>query len=136
MKAELKALLDRIAGQTDLSAGDTDSLMTEAFALAVTADERKEAGQYLRQAISRRKRPDIDVRGILGEATQFLNLSYIARRYFDKDRTWLYQRLNNSIVNGKPAAFTEAELKILSDSLMEIGQIIQQTSSNLTHPKS
>ncbi|WP_353958524.1 DUF5053 domain-containing protein, partial [Bacteroides acidifaciens] len=45
----------------------------------------------------------------------------------------LYQRLNRSVVNGKPSAFTEAELQKLSDSLNEISHIIQQTSIKLTH---
>lgn len=133
MKAELKVLIDRIVSQPNLSAEETDSLMCEAFSLAQTDVERKEAGEYLRKAIGKRKRPDIDVKALLGNATEFLNLSYIAKRYFNKDRTWLYQRLNHSIVNGKRASFSEAELKILSDSLSEIGQIIQQTSFNLTH---
>ena len=92
-----------------------------------------EAGAYLRHAISRRKRPDLDVKNILEETTEILNLSYIAKRYFSKDRTWLYQRLNRSVVNGKPSAFTEAELQKLSDSLNEISHIIQQTSIKLTH---
>ena len=133
MNARLKAIIDRIAAPPNLSGEETDTLMCEAFSLTKTDDERKEAGEYLRKAIGKRKRPDIDVRSLLGEATEFLNLSYIAKRYFNKDRTWLYQRLNHSTVNGKPASFSEAELKILSDSLTEISQIIQKTSFNLTH---
>lgn len=133
MKEELKILLDRVASTVTLSESETDAMMREAFALAETPQEKREAGAYLRQVISRRKRPDVDVKGILGEASEFLNLSYISKRYFNKDRTWLYQRLNKSIVNGKPAAFTETELRILSDSLNEISHIVQQTSSNLTH---
>ena len=82
----------------------------------------------LAEAISKRKRPDIDVKGILGDISEALNLSYIAKRYFNKDRTWLYQRLNRTAVNGKPAAFTESELKKLSDSLAELSNKIHQIS--------
>lgn len=133
MNAELKALIDEMVSRPELNTEESDGLMAKAFSLAHTPEERKEAGAYLRKAISRRKRPDVDVKGILGEASEFLNLSYIAKRYFDKDRTWLYQRLNHSMVNGKPAAFSEAELRILSDSLKEISHIVQQTSFKLTH---
>ena len=132
MNAELKTLIDELASQTSLSNDEADLRMAKAFALVRTPEEKKEAGEYLRKAIARRKRPDVDVKSILGEVSEILNLSYIAKRYFDKDRAWLYQRLNRSMVNGKPAAFSESELRIFSDSLKEISHIIQQTSINLT----
>lgn len=133
MKAELKNLIDVIAASTDLTSEATDEMMSRAFALAETQDERREAGAYLIAAINKRKRPDVDVKGILGDVADALNLSYIAKHYFDKDRTWLYQRLNQSIVNGKPAAFSQAELKRLSDSLDELSNKIHQISVQLTH---
>lgn len=58
-----------------------------------------------------------------------ISLSYIAEHYFNKDRTWLYQRINSSLVNGKPAAFTKEELRIFSDALKDIGSRISETSS-------
>lgn len=131
MTQELKSIIDHAVASA--TSEESDVLMRQAFALAATPEEKREAGAYLREAMGRRKRPDIDARGILGEAAEALNLSYIAKRYFNKDRTWLYQRLNRSMVNGKPAAFTENELRILSDSLRELSHIIQQISSNLTH---
>lgn len=131
MKGELKNIIDAIASRPSLTAEETDKLMSEAFALARTTDERREAGAYLTKAIARRKRPDIDVKGLLGEVGEALNLSYIAKRYFNRERTWLYQRLNHTMVNGKPAAFTEAELRRLSDSLDEISNKIHQISVQL-----
>lgn len=133
MQSELKALLDKIASQQELSTEITDEMMSQAFAMASTPDERREAGAYLTNAIGRRKRPDVDVKKILGEMSEVLNLSYIAKRYFNKDRTWLYQRMNHALVNGKPAAFTEAEIKRLSDSLDELSNKIHQISVQLTH---
>ncbi|MDE5904057.1 DUF5053 domain-containing protein [Duncaniella sp.] len=133
MQNELKSLLDAIAKQTDLSAEATDLLMSQAFAMTKTPEERREAGAYLTEAISKRKRPDVDVREMLGDVAEALNLSYIAKRYFNKDRTWLYQRLNHAMVNGKPASFTESELKRLSDSLDELSNKIHQISIQLTH---
>jgi len=133
MKIELKTLLEAIASQPSLSADETDGLMSQAFALADTAEERRAAGDYLRKMISRRKRPDINVKEIMGDTAEALNLSYIAKRYFNKDRTWLYQRINQTNVNGKPASFTESELKRLSDSLDELCNNIHQISIQLTH---
>lgn len=133
MQDELKSLLDKIASQPELSAEATDDMMSQAFAMAETPDERREAGAYLTAAISKRKRPDIDVREMLGDVAEALNLSYIAKHYFNKDRTWLYQRLNHAIVNGKPASFSESELKRLSDSFDELSNKIHQISIQLTH---
>ncbi len=133
MLNELKSLLDAIASQPDLSAEATDEMMAQAFAMAKSPEERREAGAYLTDAINKRKRPDINVKGLLGDTVEALNLSYIAKRYFNKDRTWLYQRLNNAKVNGKPAAFSEAEIKRLSDSLDELSNKIHQISVQLTH---
>lgn len=133
MKAELKKLIDNIAAQPDLTAEGVDEMMTQAFSLATTAEERREAGAYLTAAIGKRKRPDVNVKDMLGEVGEALNLSYIAKHYFGKSRNWLYQRLNQSAVNGKPAAFSQAELKRLSDSLDELSNKIHQISVQLTH---
>ena len=102
MNKDLKQKIDEVVANManqELS----DKLMTEAFALAVTPQDKKEAGQYLVQAMNKRKRPDVEVRNMLGEMADALSLSYLAKRYFEKDKTWLYHRLNNSSVNGKPA---------------------------------
>lgn len=131
MKSELKQLLDDIAKQQDLTA--TDSLMERAFELAESQEERREAGVYLANAINKRKRHDVDVKNILGDVAEAVNLSYIAKRYFNKDRTWLYQRINQTAVNGKLAAFTQEELQRLSDSLAELSNKIHQISIQLTH---
>lgn len=54
------------------------------------------------------------------EILDFLNCSAISKRFFNRSRAWFTQRLNNNIVNGKPASFTEEELLKLSSSLREI----------------
>lgn len=133
MNNKLKETINSIAANPDLNSATVNDLMSRAFALAETPEERKEAGQLLVKAIGNRKRPDVDVKSIMGELTETLNLSYISKRYFNKNRTWLYQRLNKSIVNGKPAAFSQAELNILADSLNQISDNIRKISVQLTH---
>ena len=98
-------------------------------------EEKKEAGKILRELMQerrtaiRKKRTDINVKEKLKDIEGMISLSYIAEHYFGKDRTWLYQRINSSLVNGKPAAFTEEELRIFSDALKDIGSRISETSS-------
>jgi hypothetical protein len=64
----------------------------------------------------------------LGEVAKIVSVSYIAQKYFGKTRHWLYQRINGSIVNGKPAKFTDVERERLKAALQDIGNIIQNTS--------
>ncbi len=108
-----------------------DRLLAEAMALTVTPEEKKEAGAYLREAMAKRKRPDIEAKPLLGNACDALSLSYIAKKYFGKDRTWLYQRLNGTLVNGKPATFTQKELTILADSLKDLSSQLSEISSTI-----
>jgi len=64
----------------------------------------------------------------LGEVAKVISISYVARKYFGKTRTWLYQRLNGNMVNGKPARFTPDERQKLSDALDDISRMIKETA--------
>lgn len=101
----------------------------------IPSEQRKEAGQVLRnemqKARERKKRNDINIRGMLGELNSALSLSYIAQHYFQKDRSWLAQRINGNIVNGKPSAFTEDELEILKFALNDIKNKLSETILNI-----
>ena len=57
----------------------------------------------------------------LGEMPKALSMSYIARRYFGKTSTWLYQRINGNKVNGKEARFTNDEAHKLQEALHDLG---------------
>lgn len=50
-----------------------------------------------------------------------VSLAYIAKTYFKKTRQWLYQRINGTLVNGKPARFTPEEIETLNNALKDIG---------------
>ena len=50
----------------------------------------------------------------LMEVTEIVSLSYIAKNYFHKTRTWLYQKINGNKVNGKEASFTKEEINTLN----------------------
>lgn len=94
-------------------------------------EQRREMGQLIlkemREARERRKRADVDVRGSLGDLYDVLSLSYIAQHYFRKDRSWLAQRVNGNLVNGKPCAFTDDELEILKLALTDIKNKLSET---------
>ena len=50
-----------------------------------------------------------------------LSLGYIAKTYFGKSSTWLYQRLNGNVVNGKVVHFTCEEIKTFKAALADLG---------------
>ena len=67
---------------------------------------------------------ELDARRIrekLGNVPEAISMSYIAKNYFGKTKTWLYQRLNGNQVNGKEARFTESEARQLQDALHDLG---------------
>ena len=69
---------------------------------SVPQEERKLAGQYLREVMAERKKikspkTDKELKSILEGISDIVSLSYIAKEYFGKDRTWLYKKINGTI---------------------------------------
>ena len=71
---------------------------------------------------------EVDLKIEMLEISKFISLSQIAKKYFGKSRTWLYQRLYGYNVNGKPARFTSTERQTLAKALKDIAQMAQDTS--------
>jgi hypothetical protein len=74
---------------------------------------------------------EIKMKTKLGEVPEMVSLNYVAKRYFNKSRSWLHQRLNGYNVNGKPAAFTSDEQEILVRALQDMAEKIQKVSLSL-----
>ncbi|NDV83950.1 DUF5053 domain-containing protein [Bacteroides sp. 51] len=62
----------------------------------------------------------------LAEITEVVSLKYIAMKYFNHSKSWLYQRINGNIVKGKPAKFTDEELKKLQFAINDIGRKLSE----------
>ncbi len=73
-----------------------------------------------RQTLEDAKR--LRVKEQLGEITQFVSMSYIAKNYFNKTKSWLSQRINGNEVNGKPAQFTPEEIDILNGAISDLSR--------------
>lgn len=98
---------------------------------SVPPEQRKLAGQYLREVMAERRsskspKVDKDLKKELQDIQEIVSLSYIAKEYFGRDRTWLYKKINGTI------PFTEDEMKILSMALKSIGNKFLDTSASLT----
>ena len=98
---------------------------------SVPVEQRKLAGQYLREVMAERRtlksqKINKNFKKELEDIENVVSLSYIAKEYFGKDRTWLYKKINGTI------PFTEDEIKILSMALKSIGNRFVDTSASLT----
>ena len=62
------------------------------------------------------------IRKKMGDLDKAVSFAYIARNYFGKSQSWLVQRLNGSIVNGKEARFNRAELLQLQNAIHDLGK--------------
>ena len=60
----------------------------------------------------------------MGEVLEIVNLSYNSKKYFGRTQSWLSQRINGCIVNGKKATFTESEINTLNSALSDIANIL------------
>lgn len=78
------------------------------------------------------KRELIRIREIEGaQVFDTLNCAAIAKRFFNRSRAWFIQRLNNNMVNGKPASFSPEELLKLRVSLKVLASEITHFTSNI-----
>ena len=67
----------------------------------------------------------------LMEITEIVSLSYIAKNYFQKTRTWLYQKINGNKINGKAASFTKEEINTLNYAIQDISKKLGSTVVSL-----
>lgn len=67
----------------------------------------------------------------LGEVTKIVSMSYLAKKYFGKTRSWLAQRLNENTVNGKRSKFTDSEIETMRYALADISKTIGSISVTL-----
>ena len=73
---------------------------------------------------SDRKMEEIRLRCHLILNKEIIPVSYIAKNYFKKSKEWLYQRINENTINGKPAKFSESEIKTFNFALQDVGKKI------------
>ena len=93
-------------------------------ACKLTADEMEVGVNQLIDGLDKAlaEGAEMVVRAKLGEVPEAISFSYIAKKYFGKSRGWLMQKVNGNTVNGKPAAFTDAERKQFREALQDISK--------------
>jgi hypothetical protein len=76
---------------------------------------------------------ELDLRKTLDKVSRYISMSYISKEFFGKSRQWLNNRIKGNVVNGRPARFTEVELKKLSTALDMLSAEIKETSLQLNN---
>ena len=71
------------------------------------------------------------IREKLGIVPEAISMSYVAKNYFGKTKTWLYQRLNGNKVNGKIAGFTEDERRQFREALQDLSKKMATIATTL-----
>lgn len=71
------------------------------------------------------------IREAIAEIRLSISLGDISRRYFGKSAAWFYQRINGTMVNGKPASFNPKEQEQLKSALLDLSERIRESAENL-----
>ena len=71
---------------------------------------------------------EYDFKQALNDIVPAVTWSYIAEEYFQKSRSWFSQRMNGYHVNNKAASFTDEEIDLLSNSLLDLSERIKKSA--------
>ena len=122
----------------ELYSGDVDTFKRHYVSICEKfPNEKEQIDKYMKSVINEYiKETDAFIEGVkvkmqLMEVTEIVSLSYVAKNYFHKTRTWLYQKINGNIVNGKEASFTKDEIDTLNYAIKDISKKLSSTVISL-----
>ena len=99
--------------------------------------ENEESIMTAREKFEKLKELDMDaksdakelrIKEQLSQISEMISMSYIAKRYFSKSKSWLSQRINEFDVNGKPAKFLPEEVDTLNFAIKDISKKLDAVS--------
>ncbi len=127
---ELKKELEKLKKYIDTDSPEFDKQLERIKANFTSEQDIETIHQFIKDGLTEITQQteelinEVTLRKQLQEVAEIVSLSYIAEKYFNKTRQWLYQRINGSMVNNKPARFSEKELETLNFALRDISQKI------------
>lgn len=120
---ELKPLIGTLDSKERV---EMENLISELRSLDLTDEQRLIIKRFIQKGIDESKveiesiKNEISLREQLKDVSKTISLSYIAKTYFNKSRVWLYQKIDGTVIHGKPCKFTNEELKTLQFALNDI----------------
>lgn len=73
----------------------------------------------------------VDVKPIMGDIVTELKWSKIARNYFGKSSSWIYNKLLGIDGNGGVGGFTEKETEVLRNALLDYSERLRAAAMKL-----
>ncbi|MGN1354447.1 MAG: DUF5053 domain-containing protein [Alloprevotella sp.] len=73
---------------------------------------------------------DKKVRQILGDIYEVVNLAYLSKNYFGKNRNWLYHQLSGT-TDGTEDVFNEKDRQTLKEALSDIASRLNAAAEQL-----
>ena len=55
-------------------------------------------------------------------------VSYIAKNFFGKSRSWLHNKLNGNLSNGKPASLSLNEMRVFQNALEQLSREMNEAA--------
>lgn len=101
-----------------------EELKNELAQRELTDEEKAIAAEWYRSGMNEIKEDIESLRQKIGDEYELLPLAYIAEKYFNKTRSWLYQRLNGYSVRGKVYTLNPSERETFNRAVQEIAQRI------------
>lgn len=62
---------------------------------------------------------------------EYINMSAVAKDYFNRSSSWILQRMRGCKVNGKEARFKEEEIETLCKAFRDIARKLETAADNI-----
>lgn len=130
----MRKLEEDLLKMDKLHGDELDAHLYEMKALYTKPEEKEAIRKHLDKALDTiaNNVEEIDrrltIREQMNEIIDLIPLSYIAKNYFGKSRSWLYQRINGYKIRGQVYTLNERELEIFNRALKDIGNKIGSLS--------
>ena len=105
-KKQLKAVRDNFTSESDI-------MEMEVFIEKMVQENMEERDRAFEE---------IKLRAELILNKEIIPFSYIARNYFKRSKSWIYQRLNGNSINGKRVDFTPEEINTFNFAIQDISK--------------
>ena len=129
MRPEVKQLFEKCKSAAGTADSGTIDQMAKRMREIATPEEMQEVEELMRVWLNEIGDDIADIKKqIREEDYKLLPISYIAKNYFAKSSSWLYQRINGTNVRGRTYTLNGEQKKVFNSALKEIGEKIASLS--------
>ena len=129
MRPEVKQLFEKCKSAAGTADSGTIDQMANRMREIATPEEMQEVEELMRVWLNEIGDDIADIKKqIREEDYKLLPISYIAKNYFGKSSSWLYQRINGTNVRGRTYTLNGEQKKVFNSALKEIGEKIASLS--------